>query len=243
MEDFERARKLLQSLPDSNKAEESNPDLVAWRERVATFRAELWPMAPELSPLVAALFGWSCVELDLAGCADCGSRLRAKQPLVNELLIVSHEANCLWRAHRVDPFAALVPGAHSLVAGVHARLASLPRDVLCSVAGLPPGLGDALGTTDERAVLAVCGWSAGPAANTVKCGLCGRIATCDAEVNPITSHRLFCVMRTSRSQMSRIAGSLPPNGVKSSKTTDDKVPTCMWTANLLLGLPDLDLIA
>ena len=155
MEGAERARKLLQSLP-LNDEEHRNGELEGWRARTLTFTMERWGVLPDVPGLVAALYGWSCADMDKMQCDDCGSSVAAARAASS--LQTGHKASCPWRAHRVDPHAALCPGVSTLVARMHERLASLPAEVSVAVPDDLAGLGDALGTSSGRAVAAVCGW-------------------------------------------------------------------------------------
>ncbi len=247
MEEAERARKVLRGLPVES-LERPNAEVAQWRERVASFRPELFPFVPPVPPTVVALFGWRCSgERDTLSCADCQSELKL-QPLVLQLLAAGHAEGCLWRSHRVDPHAVLSPGAHTLVTGVHANLASLPSAAAACgpVAGLPSGLGAALGTSEERARLAVCGWHAAAplvdGSELLQCGHCQRTCAGSAAFDPVTSHRLFCIFRLSRERAERLARSLPPDSSATdlpSYVAADAAPALsVWLARLVLGLPD-----
>jgi hypothetical protein len=247
MEEAERARKVLRGLPVES-LERPNAELDEWRERVASFRTELFPFVPPVPPTVVALFGWRCSgERDTMSCADCKTVMKL-QPLLLQLLMAGHAEGCLWRSHRVDPHGVLSPGAHSLVTGLHANLASLPSSAVCGpVADLSSGLGASLGTSEERARLAVCGWRAvssltDSAPQLFHCDHCQRTCAVSATFDPLASHRPYCIFRLSRARAERMARSLPPDSsaaeLPSYVAADTAPPLSLWLARLVLGLPD-----
>ena len=241
MEGAERARKQLRAVPD-DLLEYTNAETEAWRERVASFRPEMYPFVPAVPPTIAALFGWRCRMRDTLSCLECKTDLPL-QPLLLQLLMSAHSETCLWYSHRVDPYAVMSPGASSLTTGIHRNLASLPSPALCGPAeGLPVGLGPALGTSEERARLAVCGWHGVPQADDSvlnQCGHCQRSCAQSATFDPVASHRLYCVFRLSRPRAERLVKALPPDSrateLPSYVSVDSSQPLVVYIAKLVLG--------
>ncbi len=250
MEEAERARKILRGLPVATTSEQPSAELDAWHKRVASYRPELYPFVPAVTPQVASLYGWSCIAHDTLRCEDCAIEMGV-QPLLLQLLVAGHKEGCLWRSHRVDPYTTLAPGAHSLVVNLHANLATLSSSALCGpVSGMPPSLAAALGSSEHRALLAVCGWHAvskeDDAVLLLQCRHCCRTCAADASFDPVSNHRLYCMFRSSRSRAIRLARALPPDGsgeLPSYVERDAAVPLYVWIAGLVLGLPDADPIA